>query len=329
MERAATIKDIARELGVSTSTVSRILNGKNQRNQELVKKVQEAAKRLNYQVNTTARGLRTNKSGLLGIIVPYISDEFFSSALAGIEAVTELQGYNLLICQSNENPEKEAEFVKSLLACNVEGILISVTRNTPDVGFLEVAKAAGKKIVMFDRVIAQEDYPCIKSNDRIGAYKAGQHLLKTGKSKFLYIGFSARLAIDIERLAGYNEALAEAGEQPCETLYVDGMEAVQEGLADIWQNQYDAVLGFYDEVAAEAMTFLKSRNVTIPGQVAVIGFDNRNFCKYTTPPLTSIEHPGRKMGSLAAEALLGALNEEEVEQVVLDTHVVVRESSAR
>lgn len=328
MERAATIKDIARELGVSTSTVSRILNGKNQRNQKLVKQVQEAAKRLNYQVNTTARGLRTNKSGLLGIIVPYISDEFFSSALAGIESVTEMHGYKLLICQSNEDPEKEAEFVKSLLACNVEGILISVTRNTPDVSFLDVAKSAGKKVVMFDRVIDQPHYPCIRSNDWVGAFKAGQHLLRTGKSKFLYIGLSSSLAIDVERLGGYNQALKEAGEAPCETLYVSGMDAVQDQLSEIWQNQYDAVLGFYDEVAAEAMTFLKSRNVAIPGQVAVIGFDNRNFCKYTTPPLTSIEHPGHKMGDMAAQTLLGVLNEQDVEQVALETHLVVRASSA-
>lgn len=328
MEKVTTIKDIAKELGISTSTVSRILNGKNQRNEKLVAQVQEAAKRLNYQVNTTARGLRTNKSGLVGIIVPDIVDEFFASALSGIEKVAEERGYNLLLCQSKESNEKEYDLVKSLLACNVEGILVSVSQNTPDVSFLDLLKNSGKTAVLFDRTIEQDRYKCIKSNDYIGSYKAGEHLIQKGKKKFLYLGQSAILENDKQRITAYNDVLKEHGLPPCDTIYREDIYDLQAALADQFRSgKYDAVVTYYDMIAAEAMNFLKDEGIQVPEEVAVVGFDNRRVCRYLNPPLTSIDHPSRLMGEQALLTLLAELNDEEVEPVNLDTSLVVRGST--
>ncbi|MEQ8473790.1 MAG: LacI family DNA-binding transcriptional regulator [Marinoscillum sp.] len=326
--KVATIKDVASELGVSTSTVSRILNGKNQRNEELVQKVKEAAKRLNYQVNTTARGLRTNRSGFVGIIVPDISDDFFASVFSGIEEVTDAEGYNLLICQSNEHKDKEEQLVNSLIACNVEGVLISVTQETENTEFLDALDQMGKKVVMFDRVIKQNQYPYVETNDFDGTYKAGKYLINRGCRSFLYLGLFESLENNRQRLGGYNQSLKESGLALCTTAYVEDITNTSAILDQHWKpGRFDTIVCYNDIIAAECLAYFGAKGVKVPEEVSVCGFDNRSLCRYTQPTLTSVVQPTKRLGALAVHTLLGLINDTDVEPIELENDLKVRAST--
>ena len=327
MSKVATIKDVANALGVSTSTVSRILNGKNQSNTDLVEKVQAVAKELNYQVNTVARGLRTNKSGLIGIIVPDISDDFFASVFAGIEEVTEAEGYNLLICQSNERKDKEEQLVQQLIACNVEGLMISVTQETDSVDFLDNFASMGKKIVMFDRVIRQNTYPTIETNDYDGTYNAGKHLINNGSKNFLYLGLFENLENNRQRLQGYEDVLKESGLKLAGKAYVEEVQNTSNILDANWNASIDTVICYNDMIVAETLAYFNSKGILVPEQVSVCGFDNRPLCRYTQPPLTSVVQPTKRLGALTTHTLLGLINETDVNPMELENDLILRKST--
>ncbi|MCO6359540.1 LacI family DNA-binding transcriptional regulator [Roseivirga pacifica] len=328
--RPPTMKDIADELGISASTVSRILSGKiGARKGELVTKVKDAAKRLNFQTNSVARSLRTSKTQLIGIIVPNIGDDYFARVLAGIEEVANGHGYNLIICQSNESVEKEKQLIQTLSAINVEGILISPSAQTTDMEYLERAEANGIEVVIFDRVFSHTKFANIGYQDFHDAFELGTYLIKTGCERMLYVGISESLLNDGERLRGYNRALEKADLTPCDTLFVQDIFKAQErlklGLAEL---PYDCIVCYNDMVAVEVLNFLEAKGKRVPQDISVCGFDNRAICEYTTPKLTSVDHSMGKMGKLAAKALFDRLiKDEEAGSVRLVGKLVVREST--
>lgn len=328
--RPPTMKDIADELGISASTVSRILSGKiGARKGEMVAKVKEAAERLNFQTNSVARSLRTSKTLLIGIIVPNIGDDYFAGVLAGIEEVANSHGYHLIICQSNESVEKEKQLIQTLSSINVEGILISPSAQTTDMQYLERAEANGIEIVIFDRVFRDNKFANIAYQDFHDAFELGKYLIKTGCKRLLYVGLSERLLNDRERLRGYDRALEKANLKPCDTIFVQDTFKTQErlrvGLTDL---PYDCIVCYNDMVAVEVLKYLEARGKRVPVDVSVCGFDNRAICEYTTPKLTSVDHSMGKMGKLAAKTLFDRLTKEEQGgSVRLVGKLVVREST--
>lgn len=330
MSGSITIKELADKLGVSTSTVSRILNGKNTRNKKLVERVKQMALEYNYQVNTAALGLRTNKTKLIGIIVPEINNDFFASILSGMEQITEREGYNLLICQSDESRTKELKLVKSLISCNVEGIMISISEETNDLELLEIVKSAGKKLVFFDRIFKQNLFPNVTFNDFEGAFIAGKHLVETGRKAFFYLGLSQKVSNNEARLAGFNAALSEANLPPCRTGYVDvhNVREYTKRISGI--EEIDALVVYNDLLAAEAMVALKSMGLKIPGQIAVCGFDDRFVCELVSPTLTSVRRSTKELGNIAANSLLSMLKDENipVNDHFIDASLIVRESTS-
>jgi len=327
MKRVATIKDIASALEVSTSTVSRILNGKNQSNAQLVKEVKAMARKLNYQVNTAAKGLRTNKTKLIGIIVPEIGDDFFAAILSGMQEASEELGYNLLVCQSNESKKKENQLVKSLIACNVEGILIAPSKETHNINFLKGLPALGKHAVIFDRIIDQEVFPHISFDDEQGGYLGGKYLIASGHEKLLFIGLSQALKNGVARLSGYNKALGESGLPNCTASFLDTDGTASEILDRHWQEGvYDAVACYNDLIGAQVIAHFNEIGVKVPQEVSVLGFDNRPLCEYTFPRLSSIEHSTNKMGRMAVTTLLDLLNETESEALDIAPKLVERNS---
>lgn len=329
MSRVTTIKDLAEKLGISTSTVSRILNGKNVSNERLVKEVLDAAKEMNYQVNTAAKGLRTNKTGLIGIVVPEIADDFFASVLSGMEEAADEAGYNFLLCQSNESSAKEDQLIKSLISCNVEGVLISLSKETRDLDFLNQLTAVGKKAVLFDRTIDNEIYPCISFRDHEGAYIAGKKLLETGHKSFLYFGLSENLKNDRDRLGGYNQALTENGLNACDVVYVDQRKIEEHEISGLILRKYDAIVCFNDIIAAQILNHLINLKIRIPEDMSVVGFDNRIFCDYTNPRLSSVEHSTRLMGKQSVNTLLNLLNDQLVKSIDLGAELVLRDTIKR
>lgn len=322
-----TIKDIAREIGVSVSTVSRILNGKSTQNKKLVKLVTEKAKELNYQVNTAAAGLRTNKTKLIGIVVPEISNDFFAEVLAGVEEMAEAAGYNLLICQSKESGEKELKLIKSLISCNVEGIMISTSlHHMLSADGLSNTVFQNKKVVLFDRVSAGTTLPYATIQDFEGAYKVTKHVLEQGRNRILFHGFKQNLSNDNERLRGVRTALDEAGISNLATFYSRDVISLAEAIRS---GNHDALICYNDDIASKDVVGLVKLGFKIPKELVVTGFDNRSICELISPTLTTINHSSRDLGRKATQMMLSLLDsEEEVENVVLSAELIIRESTS-
>ncbi|MEP0368229.1 MAG: LacI family DNA-binding transcriptional regulator [Cyclobacteriaceae bacterium] len=322
-----TIKDIAREVGVSVSTVSRVLNGKSTQNAELVTLVKAKAKELNYQVNTAAAGLRTNRTKLIGIVVPQISNDFFSEILSGVEEAAEAEGYNLLICQSNESSTKELKLIKSLVACNVEGILISTCiENIKSQEAAETAIMAGKKVVYFDRVPDESIAPYVTVQDYEGAYKITKHLIEQGRKSFLYHGLHKDLTNDKARSKGVKDAVNDSGIDKLEFLYTQNQDDL---LARLKSMEFEALVCYNDDIAARDISSMQRAGINIPRQIAVTGFDNRSMCELIFPTLTTVNHSTAILGKKAVEILLAMLDSDDpVENIVIPAEIIVRESSA-
>ncbi|MFY0598451.1 MAG: LacI family DNA-binding transcriptional regulator [Cyclobacteriaceae bacterium] len=323
---SVTIKDIAREIGVSASTVSRILNDKSVQNKKLIQRVKDKAKELNYQVNTAAAGLRTNRTKLIGIVVPEISNDFFAEILSGVEEASEANGYNLLICQSNESEEKERKLIRSLISCNVEGILISSSIDDEDEEIGTEALSAGKKVVLFDRVPAGAKLPFVTIQDYDGSYKVTKHVLEQGRKKLLYHGMDRKLTNDKERLRGVKEALKENGIHEVDTFYNEDSVTF---IDKVLEGKYDALVCYNDDLASQDMAQLGNSGVKIPGDLMVTGFDNRSICTLISPTLTTINHSTRDLGRRAFEMLFSMLeSEESVENEVIPAELIIRESTS-
>lgn len=322
----ATIKDIARATGVSVSTVSRILNGKSKQNKKLIALVKEKARELNYQVNTAAAGLRTNKTRMIGIVMPEINNDFFAEILSGVEEVVEQHGYNLLICQSHESVARELKIIASLNACNVEGILIASSIESHfGEDLANEFIAMGRKVVYFDRVPVNVRSPYVTVNDFEGIYQVTDHLLKQGRKRLMYIGFNEVLTNNNERLRGFQEVLKYNDIAPLSIVYDPSEEEL---LKIVEEHGIDAIVCYNDHIAAEILTFLKHGKILVPNDIAVTGFDNRHLCELLSPTLTSIDHSTTAMGITAAELLFRAINASDtIDNIVLPTKLVVRESS--
>lgn len=319
-----TIKDIAREVGVSASTVSRVLNGKSAQNKKLIKLVKETALALNYSVNTAAAGLRTNKTKLVGIIVPQINNDFFAEVLSGVEEVLEANGYNLLICQSNESADKERKLVRSLIACNVEGILISSCIDDPNEEVADSALTVGKKVVLFDRVPASTKLPYVTIQDYDGAFQVTKHVLSQGRKNILYHGMNKELTNNAERLRGVRDALIQAGIPELDTFYQDSSFLASK----IKEGKYDSLICYNDDLASKDMSLLNKAGIKIPEQLAVTGFDNRSICTLISPSLTTINHSTKELGQQASQMLLNILNSEDrIDNVVISAELIIRDSS--
>lgn len=323
-----TIKDIAKEVGVSVSTVSRILSGKSVQNKKLIKLVKDKAEALNYRVNTAAVGLRTNKTKLIGIVVPELNNEFFSEITAAIEEVLEAKGYNILICQTNESPDKEKKLIRSLISCNVEGILISSSIHESNEEVASEALALGKKVVLFDRVPAYSKLPFVSIQDFDGGYKVAKHVLDQGRSKIIFHGLNEHLANNQERLAGVNAALLEAGVEIVDAVYYPA-DFSQYLKNCIHSGRCDALICYNDDIAARDIVFLKNAAIKVPEEVIITGFDNRSICGLVSPTLTTIDHSTNEIGKKASELLLSMIESknEKLRSVVIPASLIVRESS--
>jgi LacI family transcriptional regulator len=321
-----TIKDIARETGVSVSTISRILNGKSTQNKRLVEIVKQKAKELNYQVNTAAAGLRTNKTRLIGIVMPEVNNDFFAEILSGVEEVVEEHGYNLLICQSHESAKKELKLIRSLNSCNVEGILIasSIESHSSD-DLKDEFSQNDKPVVYFDRVPTNSDYPYITVDDYNGMVQVTEHLLHQNRQRFLYVGFTKTLTNDRERLRGVKSALEKSSKELLAECYDPTEEIFLQLVSD---HHADAIICYNDFIAANILSFLKHGNIQVPNDILVSGFDNRHLCELVSPTLTSIDHSTRLIGKGAAQMLFQQLiSKENTTNIVLPARLVIREST--
>jgi len=338
-----TIKDIARELGISPSTVSRALKDHPDISKDTKKAVNDLAEKLNYQPNIVALNLRTKKTNTIGVIIPEIIHFFFSTVIAGIEDVAYDAGYNVILTQSNESLEREKTDLKALYNSRVDGMLISTSRETNTFDHIESIIAKGVPIVFYDRNYPNQNTSKVIVDDYVGSKEAVMHLIEQGCKRIAHIQSASKLTIAQDRLRGYQEALDEHKLpfpdnyiQVCNTGSVeDGFRAMNDLLA--LPKRPDGVFANNDVLAMGAMQAIKKAGLKIPQDIAVVGFSNWFYSSMIEPALSSVDQPGFLMGQEAAKLLirqieLGEKDENAVivpETKILKTKLVVRESSLR
>lgn len=336
-----TIKDIARELGISPSTVSRALKDHPDISPETKKSVNELAEKLNYQPNIVALSLRQSKTNTIGIIIPELVHFFFSTVISGIEDVAYSAGYNVIITQSNESLIREKANIKTLFNSRVDGMLISMSRETSTFDHIEATIAKGVPLVFFDRVYDTDTTSKVIVDDLSGAKEATLHLIEQGCKRIAHLEGPPNLGITKQRLEGYTEALNENNIpviqeliMPCPLGSIEEGKAATEILLKMAQPP-DAIFATNDPAAMGAMQAIKEAGLKIPQDIAVVGFSNWFFSGMLEPPLTSVDQPGFEMGQEAAKLLIRQIevkskdNDPIPETKILKTRLIVRDSSLK
>jgi LacI family transcriptional regulator len=336
---AVTIKDIAKALGLSTSTVSRALRDSYEISPETKKVVLEYAREINYRPNPIALSLKEKRSRSIGVIVSEIANSFFSQAINGIESIAHGKGYNVIIAQSLESYEREVMNMQFLASRSIYGCLLSVTTETTDFSHITDLHERGLPIVCFDRVIDINTHKVIVNNFK-GAYDATVHLIKNGYKRIAHLCNSEQLSITKERLAGYEKALADNNIVYDSALVKHcahgGMiyDEVEQALNELLQlkQKPDAVFASADKLTTNFMRYCKSKKINIPKEIAVIGFSNLDLTELLSPSLSVVRQPAFEMGKTAAELLIRIIESKravtDFETQVLPADIFERDSSS-
>lgn len=335
------MKDIARELNLSVSTVSKALKGSYEISSETQKRVLDYAQKVNFVPNPIAQGLRKGRSKIIAVIVPNIDNNFFSQVINGIESIAFEKGYNVIITQTHESFEREVLNVHNHLSRSVDGLLVSVSSETNDFEHFEFVQNKGLPIVFFDRVPDQIQTHKIISNNFKGTYQATTHLISEGFRRIAQITSSNFLSITKERLDGYTQALRDHQFEVDENLirYCEhgGMieDETQQAVSELLNLSQppDAILTASDRLSITTFKLLEKLNIRIPQDIALVAFTNSNATEIFNPSLTAIVQPAYKMGQVATEALIKLLERRrkpvQFEKTVLDTELIIKNSSRR
>lgn len=334
--KEATILDIARELKVSKSTVSRALKDHHSIGKATKKAVHDLAKKYNYHTNNIASSLSKKSTKTIGVIVPLLSHYYFSTVISGIEELAYQSGYKVIICQSAESYEREVIVSQALLSNRVDGLIVSISRETHNSDHFKLYQNKKVPIVFFDRVCSDMEVSSITVDDYQGAFTAVEHLIKEGRRNIAHFAGPPLLQISIERIRGYKDALAKHGIPFKKELLIDcgsgleqenGRKAAQDMLdAGI---KPDAVFAICDPIAIGVMMTLKRNNIKIPDQIAVVGFCDEPVAKVVEPQLSSLVQPAFEIGKISVELLLNQIKNRDslIEKKVLSAKLMVRQSS--
>lgn len=340
MYEPITIKDIAKALGLSTSTVSRALRGSYEISPETKKLVIEYAEQYNYRPNPIALSLKERRSRSIGVVVCEIANNFFSQAINGIESIAYNRGYHVIISQSHESYDREVVNVEHLASRSVDGLLVSLSSETEHIEHFKNLHEKGFPIVFFDRITEEiETFKVVVDNYK-GAYDATQHLVDSGYTKIAHVTSSQHLSISRERLDGYKAALADNGIALNESyirycnhggmIYAELEDAVK-SLVQL-KDRPDAIFSAGDRLTISCLNALRSIGLKIPDDIALVGFSNSPLVELLNPALSVVKQPAFEMGQVATELLIKLIESKrpvtEFEKVVLQTEIFTRESSA-
>jgi LacI family transcriptional regulator len=336
-----TIKDIARELNVSSSTVSRALKEYPGISDETKRKVRELADKMNYRPNAIALSLRKSRSFTIGVIIPEVVHFFFSTVISGIEEVAFARGYKVILTQTNEKLVREKSSIDTMLSNQIDGVLVSFSKETTNFEHFSSLLDKGFPIVFFDRVPDISNAITVTVDDYSGAYEATKHLLHQGYRKIVHLSGPSNLKISKERERGYTDALLNHGFTPDPSFIVEctrgSDDEAQKITSEILQNfpeKPDAFFANNDMAAVGAMLACKSAGLRVPEDVGIVGFSNWQFCSMIDPSLSSVAQPGFNMGAKATEILLDLVEKkiqlnEFSNSVILETELLIRKSSVR
>ncbi|HEY3403998.1 MAG TPA: LacI family DNA-binding transcriptional regulator [Ohtaekwangia sp.] len=334
----ATIHDIARKLNITASTVSRALKDHPRISTETKKAVIKAAQKLNYQPNNIAAALRNGKSNIIGIIVPTADRTFFSSVIRGIEEIANTSRYQVIICQTYDNYEKEVATIEALLNSRVDGIIASHAKETVNFDHFLKVKEKGIPLILFDRSNDELEVSHIVIDDFLGAFKATEHLIQQGCKRIAHFTNTLKISIYKERLRGYREALLHYGLKYDESLVIESNLQLDDGRNSMLQllklkETPDGLFSASAFGALGALQVLKEKGFSIPGDIAIVGFSNEPFTSFTEPSLSTVDQHSMRMGNAAAEIFLEEMAAKDKkfipQKIVLKPELIIRQSSQR
>lgn len=334
-KRHISLKDLAQELDVSISTVSRALKDHPNISPELKARVKKLADEWAYRPNPLAMGLLRQNTRTIGVIVPDLVTHFFSSVISGIESHASQQGYFIIISSSYESFQKEKECIENLMNSRVEGLIVSLSYQTREYSHFEDLVRKGIPMVFFDRICLPELVSSVVADNLEAARKITHHFFDSGYRKIAYIAGPEFLNITRERKAGYLMGLKDLDMEinpgylvHCEMNPESATSATQKllSLAD----PPDAIFGINDTVAFAAMKEIRRQGLNIPHDIGIVGFTDDYHATVVHPPLTSITHPTFKMGEEAAKLLFETIEDSvPPRQLELKTELIVRDSSRK
>ena len=329
---ATSIKDVAREAGVSIATVSRVLNDIDVVNEDTKKKVLDAISKLGYRPNIVARSLKTQKTKTIGILVPDISSGFYPEIVRGAEDVANIYDYNVILCNSDFDSEKEKEYLRVLKEKMVDGVIYMSSSLQEET--LNIINELNLTTVLVETKDKEESLPSVTIDNTKASKEITNHLLNKGLTKIAFAG-AKRDGMNAwgDRYTGYEEALKDKGIQVDESLVYSGGLKVKSGYEAVKHfensnNEYEAVVCASDEIAMGVINALREKGKRVPEDISVVGFNDNIMSSVFYPKLTTIKQPSYDMGSVAMRMLIKMLNKRELDetQFVLNYQLVERES---
>ena len=332
-QKKLTIVDIANMLNVSKSTVSRAFRDSYDIHSETKDRILKFAKEINFEPNSIAKSLKEKKTKTIGVLIPSFSIPFYATAICGIQEQVAKNGYNLLICQSNETYADEVIGLKMLVSSRVDGIIMSVSSETVKNNHIVQVKEMGIPVVLFNRTI-DLDISKVKVDDYGGSYKMTEHLISRGHKKIFFIAGPSNLILSQQRLSGFKDAMyvnkidvTENMIFPSNFTIESGRDVATEILSQ--KDKPDAIFCICDNVAFGVIQYLKEHGYKIPADVAVAGYTDEPVASLIDPPLTTVRQPIKDIGINAAELLFRQLKYSNFKPVdiTMPVQIIIRESA--
>jgi DNA-binding LacI/PurR family transcriptional regulator len=330
------IKDVAKKAGVSTATVSRVLKNFPGVREKTRRKVLNTVSELNYEVNAVARSLRQKKTNSIGIIVGNVLSQFYSVIAKSVEDTANKFGYNTILCNGDENPEKELNYLKVLKSNRVDGIILTPTGKNSE--YVRHLIDSGTKVVLLDRLIEGVDCDAVLVDNASGAYKAVKHLIEQGYRKIGIVDGYLDRTTGAERLRGYLQAIEEAGIAKDDSLIKigdfkkeSGKKLAKELLEQ--SNRPEAIFATNIDMSMGALIAIKEMGLAIPDDIGIVCFDDSDWALILEPSITVIRQPVYQLGSMAAELLIKNIenkkdnSEHKPTIVTLNTELIIRNST--
>ncbi|TKC06678.1 LacI family transcriptional regulator [Pedobacter polaris] len=330
------IKDLALELNLSVSTVSKALNDSYEISEETKNRVLETAARLNYVPNPYASSLRGRKSKNIGVVIPEVADSFFSLAINGIESVAKTKGYHVLICLTHESFENERTILKEFQGGRVDGVLLSVSTETTQCDHINDLIANGLPLVFFDRACDEVETAKITTDDFESAYKATTHLIQQKADRIAFLSISKSLSISNKRLEGYLKALEDHDIKADQKYIIDCSNDAEQNYLLIkkllqQKNKPNGIIASVEKLTTPIYTACKDLEMKVPEELKIVCFSNLEIATILNPSLTTITQPAFEMGKMAATLLFKALENRNFslvkEDFMIQSALVVRDSS--
>ncbi|WP_102026530.1 LacI family DNA-binding transcriptional regulator [Salirhabdus sp. Marseille-P4669] len=326
----ANIQQVAQKAGVSVATVSRVLNNATSVSPATKRRVETAIKDLNYEPSMLGRNLRNSESRLLLVLLPSISNPFYTEIINGIQNTAIANNYNILLCETDSNPERENIYFNMVKNKLADGIIsMDPTVNMQKLNEL----AENHPVILCSEYEEGGCIPYVTIDSEQAAYQAVKHLIKLGHEKIALINSDEKFLYARHRREGYERALKEF-HLPIHSEWIyhskqldfqDGVQAIRRLLQ--LEEKPTAVFAVSDTLAIGALKGMNVKGLQVPHDMAIVGFDNISFSNMTNPTLTTIEQPMHKMGVIAANMLMSSIKGEQVESIILDHELIIREST--